>query len=148
MTVNLTTVAITPEHAGKAYAPTAPYEVTRVKVAEFATALGHRAPAADEARPLAPPTFAAVVANAAWDAMFTDPELGLSLSRIVHGDQQFRYVRPLQVGDVVTATLRIDKVRVRGAVEIISTAVEVDDAVGDPVLSAIATFVHTREGAA
>jgi acyl dehydratase len=141
------TVPITPDHAGKAYAPTAPYEVTRVKIVEFATALGGPLPA-EEAHPLAPPTFAAVVANAAWDAMFTDPELGLSLSRIVHGDQQFRYVRPLRAGDVVTATLRIDKVRVRGPVEIISTAVEVDDALGGEVLSAVATFVHTRGDAA
>ena len=136
---------ITPDHAGKAYAPTAPYEVTRVKIDEFATALGDP-PSADEAHPAAPPTFAAVVANTAWDAMFTDPELALSLSRIVHGDQLFRYVRPLRAGDVVTATLRIDRVRLRGAVEIISTAVDVADALGDPVLSAAATFVHTREG--
>ena len=138
---------LTPDHAGKAYPPTAPYEVTRVKIVEFATALGDPPPDG-EAYPVAPPTFAAVVANAAWDAMFSDPELGLSLRRIVHGDQLFRYVRPLRAGDVVTATLRIERVRVRGEAEIISTAVAVDDALGEPVLSATATFVHTREAAA
>jgi hypothetical protein len=140
-------VPITSDHAGKAYAPTAPYEVTRVKIDEFAAALGEPLPA-EEAHPPAPPTFAAVVTNAALDALFTDPELGLDLSRIVHGDQQFRYERPLRAGDVVTARLRIDKVRVRGPVEIVSTAVEVDDAIGSPVLTATATFVHTRGEAA
>ncbi|HEY0240393.1 MAG TPA: MaoC family dehydratase N-terminal domain-containing protein [Friedmanniella sp.] len=137
-------MAITPEHAGRTYAPTAPYEVTRVKVLELATALGGALPAEDEAQPLAPPTFAVLVTNAAWDAMFSDPELGLDLSRVVHGDQQFRYGRPLQVGDVVTATLHIAKVRVRGATEIISTSVEVRDAVESVVLTADSTFVHSR----
>ena len=135
---------ITPDHAGKTYAPTAPYEVTRVKIVELAAALGERA-AYDVLFPVAPPTFGAVVASPAWDALFTDPELGLQLSRIVHADQQFRYHSPLQPGDVVTATLRIDKVRVRGAVEIISTSVEVHDEADDHVLTATSTFVHTRE---
>lgn len=138
---------ITPDHAGRAYPPTAPYEVTRGKVAEFAVAVGEQVPA-EEAHPVAPPTFAAVVTNAAWGAMFADPELELRLSRVVHADQQFRYARPLRVGDVVTAMLRIEKVRVRGATEIVSVEVAVDDALGQPVLSAASTFVHTREGVA
>ena len=138
---------ITPDHAGKAYPPTPPYEVTRVKLAEFAAAVGEPA-LSEEAHPTAPPTFAAVVTNAAWDALFTDPELDLSLQRVVHADQQFRYTRELRAGDVVTAALRIDKVRVRGGAEIVSVTVDVDDAVGAPVLSAASTFVHTREGAA
>ncbi|MGI3786004.1 MAG: FAS1-like dehydratase domain-containing protein [Janthinobacterium lividum] len=138
---------ITPDHAGRTYAPTAPYEVTRVKIVELATALGDRA-AYDVSSPVAPPTFGAVVASPAWDALFGDPELGLQLSRIVHADQQFRYVRPLRPGDVVTATLRVDKVRVRGAVEIISTSVEVHDEAEAHVLTATSTFVHTRGAAA
>ena len=138
---------ITPDHAGKVYAPTEPYEVTRVKLAEFAAAVGEP-DLLEEAHPAAPPTFAAVVTNAAWDSLFTDPELDLSLRRVVHADQQFRYARPLRAGDVVTATLRIDKVRVRGAAEIVSVTVDVDDALGAPVLSAASTFLHTREAAA
>ncbi|SER14691.1 FAS1-like dehydratase domain-containing protein [Microlunatus flavus] len=138
---------ITPDHAGKAYAPTEPYEVTRVKLAEFAAAVGEPA-LVEEAHPAAPPTFAAVVTNAAWGSLFTDPELGLSLERVVHADQQFRYTRELRAGDLVTATLRIDKVRVRGATEIVSVTVDVADVLGAPVLSAASTFVHTREEAA
>ena len=136
-------MSISPESwAGREYAPTAPYEVTRGKIAEFAVALGHEAQGA--ATPEAPPTFAAVVANPAWDAMFTDPELDLRLDHIVHGDQRFTFQRPLRAGDVVTATLRIDKVRARAGAEIISSAVTVHDAGGEPVLTADATFVHTR----
>lgn len=138
---------ITPDHAGRAYAPTAPYEVTRGKVAEFAAALG--APLTEGSGPaVAPPTFGAVVTGPAWDVLFADPELGLQLSRVVHADQQFRYHRPLEPGDVVTATLSIAKVRVRGTTEIITTSVEVRDAVEQTVLVADATFVHSREAEA
>ena len=138
---------ITPDHAGKAYAPTREYEVTRGKLAEFAAALGE--PLVEGASPVvAPPTFGAVVTGPAWDVLFTDPELELQLSRVVHADQQFRYHRPLEPGDVVTATLTIAKVRVRGATEIITTSVEVRDAVEQTVLVADATFVHSREASA
>ena len=138
---------ITPDHAGKTYPPTAPYEVTRVKILELAAALGD-GPAYEKHLPVAPATFGVVVARPAWDALFTDPELGLRLSRIVHADQQLRYVRPLEADDVVTATLRIDKVRVRGPVEIISATVDVHAEGGEHVLTATSTFVHTREEAA
>jgi hypothetical protein len=140
-------VPITPDHAGRTYAPTTPYEVTRGKVAEFAAALG--VPLVDGSGPVvAPPTFGAVVTGPAWDVLFTDPELALQLSRVVHADQQFRYHRPLEPGDVVTATLSIARVRVRGTTEIITTSVDVRDAVEQTVLVADATFVHSREEAA
>lgn len=136
-------MSISPESwAGREYAPTAPYEVTLGKIAEFTAALGH--PAHDSPPEEAPPTFGAVVANPAWDALFTDRELDLRLDHIVHGDQRFTFQRPLRAGDVVTATLRIDKVRARAGAEIISSAVTVHDAAGEPVLTADATFVHTR----
>lgn len=138
---------ITPEYAGRAYPTTAPYEVTRTKIVEFASALGDDS-LSDRVFPVAPPTFGIVVVGAAWDTLFADPELGLSLSRIVHAEQQFRYLRPLEPGDVVTATLTIDKVRVRGGAEFISTSVDVRDEVGQSVLTTSTTFVHTREGAA
>ena len=134
---------ITPDHAGRAYAPTAPYEVTRGRIVEFAAALGDPS-VAGERLPVAPPTFGIVVVGPAWDALFADPELELSLARIVHAEQQFRYLRPLEPGDVVTAELTVDKVRVRGAAEFITTSVEVRDEVGEPVLTTTTTFVHTR----
>ncbi len=138
---------ITTDHAGRTYASTEPYEVTRSRITEFAAALGDR-PASDAVLPVATPTFAAVVVNHAWEGFFADPELDLDLARIVHAEQRFSYVRPLEPGDVVTAALRIDKVRVRGGAEFITTSVEVLDETGSCVLTADATFVHTREGAA
>ena len=141
-------MAISQDHVGRTYPPTEPYEVTAAKVAEFATALGDDNPryAGDSA--VAPPTFAAVLSATAWQAMFDDPELGLALRRIVHGDQRFDLNRLLRVGDRVTATLRIDKVRVRDSADIIGASVAIQTLDDEPVATAVATFFHSREPAA
>ena len=141
-------MAITAEHAGRSYAPTAPYVVSAAKIAEFAAAIGDNNPAYGGLEPIAPPTFVAVIASAAWESMFADPELGLALRRIIHGDQRFDYRRPLRAGDTVTAQLVIDKVRNRGPADIISFTVEVRTVDGEVVCTAGATFFHSREAAA
>ena len=141
-------MAIAQEHVGRTYPPTEPYEVTAVKVAEFATAIGDDDPRYRSATAVAPPTFAAVLAAAAWQAMFDDPELDLALRRIVHGDQRFDLHRVLRVGDRVTATLTIDKVRVRESADIIGTSVAIRTLDDEPVATAVATFFHSREAAA
>ncbi len=139
---------ITEEHAGRRYPPTAPYEVSAAKIAEFAEALGDDNPHYWGEEAVAPPTFAAVVAAPAWQQMFDDPELELALRQIVHGDQRFDYTAPLRAGDVVQATLTIDRVRVRGGSEIISCVVAIADLVGSERCTASATFVHSRTAAA
>ena len=141
-------MAISQDHVGRTYPPTAPYEVTAAKVAEFAAAIGDDNPRYAGETAVAPPTFAAVLSATAWQAMFDDPELGLALRRIVHGDQRFDLQRPLRVGDRVTATLRIEKVRVRDTADIIAASVAVRTVAGEPVCTATATFFHSREAVA
>jgi len=141
-------MAISEVHAGRNYPATAPYQVSAAKIAEFASALDDDSSSYRGDDPIAPPTFIAVITTPAWELMFDDPELELALPRIVHGDQRFNYVRPLRAEDVVTGTLTIDKVRVRGAVEIISASVEVTTVEGEPVCTAQATFLHSRSAAA
>ena len=136
---------ITPEHAGRRYPATPAYEVSAAKIAEFARALGDDNPAYSGDQPIAPPTFAAVISAEAWEAMFGDEELGLALRRIVHGDQAFSYARPLRAGDRVQAVLTIDKVRVRGAADIISSSVLIETVAGEEVCRARATFFHSHE---
>jgi acyl dehydratase len=141
-------MAIAQEHVGRTYPPTEPYEVTAVKVAEFAAALGEARPRHTGPDAVAPPTFAAVLAATAWQALFEDPELDLALRRVVHGDQRFDFHRLLRVGDRVTATLTIDKVRVRGAADIIGASIAIRTLDDEPVATAVATFFHSREDAA
>jgi acyl dehydratase len=135
---------ISEAHVGRTYPATAAYEVSRAKIAEFAAALGDQGnPAYAGDAPVAPPTFAVVLASAAWDAMFADPELGLSLSRTVHADQRFAWRRPLRARDEVTATLTIEKVRARGATAIITIAVDLATTDGEPLCTATSTLMHT-----
>lgn len=137
-------MSISEDHVGRSYPATAPYQVSRAKIAEFAAALGDAAnPAYGGEEPIAPPTFAVVLSSAAWDAMFADAELGLSLSRTVHVDQRFTWQRPLHAGDEVTATLTIEKVRARGATAIITIAVELGTTSGEPLCTATSTLMHT-----
>lgn len=135
---------ITEDHVGRTYPPTAPYDVSRAKIAEFAAALGDgsAAYAADDA--VAPPTFAAVVGAGAWDQLFSDPELDLTLRRVVHGDQTFVWHRPMRVGDRLTGVLTIDRVRRRGPVEIVGVTVHLATIDGEAVVDSSSTFLHTR----
>jgi acyl dehydratase len=136
---------ISPEHAGRRYPPTAPYEVSAAKIAEFATAVGDPHPAYRGADPIAPPTFVAVITARAWEQMFDDPELGLALRRIVHGDQRFTYRRPIRAGDRLRAAMIIDRVRNREGADLISASVDLTTEDGEPVCTAEATFFHRHE---
>ena len=138
---------ISEAHAGRTYPPTPAYEVTAAKIAEFAAAIGEANPGYAGQVPVAPPTFVSVVASAAWEAMFADPELDLALRRIVHGDQRYTFRRHLRAGDRVTGTLRIDKVRLRGPAEMITATLDVHDASDELVCTATSTFLHSRDAA-
>jgi len=134
---------ISDTHIGRTYPPTAPYVVSAAKVSEFASALGDgNNPAYSGTDAVAPPTLAVVLSSGAWTAMFDDAELDLSLSRTVHADQRFTWQRPLRVGDEVTATLTIDKVRARGTSAFITITVALD-AAGERICDATSTLLHT-----
>lgn len=134
---------ISDAHVGRAYPATEPYLVSREKIAEFADALGDANPAYRGRTPIAPPTFAAVLAARAWDGLFGDPELDMKLAQTIHGDQSFTWTRPLRAGDEVTATLRIDKVRARGASAFITVAVTLATVDGGAICEATSTLLHT-----
>ena len=118
--------------------------MSAAKIVEFAAALSDDNPAYAGDAPTAPPTFVAVIGAAAWDALFADTELDLSLQRVVHADQSFVWHRPLRTGDVVTGVLSIDKVRCRGAMEIVGVTVRLRTLDGEPVADSSSTFIHTR----
>ena len=120
---------------GRVFPPTRPYTVTDEKVREFAAATG-----GDYAGGPVPATFPIVLAFDAMNA-FLDAEQ-VDLFRIVHGEQRFRYERPLAVGDVLTATLTVASLRQIGGNDIIGTSSEIHDVAGDLVCTATATLVH------
>ena len=135
---------ISSEHVGRSYPPAPSYVVSAAKIAEFATALLDDNPAYKGPDPVAPPTFAALIAAQAWGSLFDDQELGLSLNRTVHGDQQFSFHRVLRTGDEVAATLTIEKVRNRGLLDMITIRVDLR-VEGELACEARSTLMHTKE---
>ncbi|GAA1540156.1 FAS1-like dehydratase domain-containing protein [Nocardioides humi] len=123
---------------GRAFPPTLPVPVTTEAVTAFATAIGGGATES------VPPTFPIVVTFAALQDFLAAEEV--ELSRIVHGDQRFRYERPVVIGDELTATLTVTGVRSIGGNDIVSTSSEITDVTGALVCTATATLVH-RGGA-
>jgi N-terminal half of MaoC dehydratase len=127
---------------GRTFPPTQPYAVSEERIAEFARATGSTYDGN-----AAPATFPIVVAFAAMTALMEDPSVGISLHRVVHGDQRFTYTRPIVAGDTLSATLTVDSLRQLGGADIIGTRSEITDADGLPVCTAFATLVHRGEEA-
>ena len=120
---------------GREFPPTPPYAVSEEKVREFVTATG-----GEYAGGAAPATFPIVLAFEAMNAFLAAEQL--DLFRIVHGEQRFSYQRPVNPGDVLTATLRVASLRQIGGNDIIGTTSEITDGSGGLVCSTSATLVH------
>ncbi|HLL08959.1 MAG TPA: MaoC family dehydratase N-terminal domain-containing protein [Nocardioidaceae bacterium] len=137
--------------AGRTFPPTPAVEVTREQIAEFRAAIGagdsHTVDALPGHPDTAPPTFAIVVAFAAMRDLLEDPGSGLSLPRVVHGDQRFVYERHIRVGDTLRAQLSVESVRSMGGADILGTRTEISTDQGEPVCTAYATLMHRGDGA-
>lgn len=139
-----------PSFIGRSYPPTAPYEVGRAKIREFAEAIGDANPAYTDREAakalghldvIAPPTFAFLISYRAARQVIEDPELGLDFSRVVHGDQKFIYTRPVRAGDRLSATVSIDSVKAMVGNDILSVRAEICDDSGEHVVTTLMTLV-------
>ena len=110
--------------------------VTAEHVAGFAHALGDANP---EYTTLAPPTYPiAFMTQAMSGGMETFLELGLNFMTLVHGEQEFEYVRPVEIGETLELTGRIadiyDKTSSSGGVlDFVVLETEGKDTAGKPV---------------
>ena len=144
-------MALNPEFAGRVYGPGAPYEVSRVKIADFADAIGEpselcrdREAAVKAGYPdvIAPPTFAVVISMHAAGEANNDPGLGLDYSMVVHGQQSFSHSRPLHAGDVVVATTTIESIKAVGAMSMLVTSTDITTVDGEHVCTAKSMLVE------
>ena len=135
---------VSPDIVGTTFPAQPPYQVTAERVTAFAQATGA---AVTPGAATVPATFPIVVAFGAMNALLADPQVGISLHRVVHGEQRFTYSRPLQVGDVLVGQLTVETLRQIGGADIIGTRTDITDATGTTVVSAFATLVHRGEEA-
>jgi acyl dehydratase len=144
-------VGINKDYLGRTFPATAPYEVSRVKIAEFADAIGDPNPvfrdraaaqAAGYPDVIAPPTFPIVVTMAASGRAVADPGLGLNYAMVVHGEQRFEYSRPLRAGDVVTAQATISGIREIGPMTMLTTETQILTVDGEHICTGTGTLVE------
>ena len=144
-------MALNKDYVGRVFAPTEPYEVSRVKIADFADAIGElselcrdREAAVKAGYPdvIAPPTFAMVISMRATARVKSDPDLGLDYSMVVHGEQSFSYSRPLHAGDVVVGTATIESIKTLGGTSMLTTSTEIRTVDGELVCTAKSTLVE------
>jgi acyl dehydratase len=148
-------VAINPDYLGKTFPTGEPYEISRVKLAEFADAIGDlnpiyrdRSAAVDAGYPdvIAPPTFPIVIGMASSARALADPGLNLNYAMVVHGEQRFSYTRPLHAGEIVTAEVTISDIRQVGRNSLITTTTKIATSDGEHVCTAEATLVERGGG--
>src|ERR1700693_5971632 len=92
-------------HVGRRYS--APGQrIAPEAAARMATAIAGPDPVAEP--DAVPPTFAAVYCLAPTFAqLFTDPEVGIDLAGLIHGEQSFEWPEPVRAGDVVEAATEV-----------------------------------------
>jgi acyl dehydratase len=142
-------MALNRDFIGRSFPPTEPYEVSRVKIREFADAIGDRNPvyrdreaakAAGHPDVIAPPTFPIVVSLG--NAGLADPDLNLNYAMVVHGEQRFEYTRPVRAGDVVTCTSTITEIRSIGSNEKMVVETDVKTVEGELICKSYNTIVE------
>ncbi len=144
-------MALNTDFVGRVYGPGEPYEVSRVKIADFADAIGEPSELCRDAEAarragypdvIAPPTFAVVLSMASAGLANDDPGLGLDYSMVVHGEQSFAHSRPLHAGDMVVATTTIESIKAVGALSKMVTSTDLTTIGGEHVCTARSTLVE------
>lgn len=140
---------VNPEAVGRTYGPFEAYEVTRIKIREFADAVDARsgahfypeiARAEGYSDVVAPTTFAVLIAQRAEFHVVVDPEVGVDFSKVVHADERFTHHRPLVAGDVVRAAVTIESITQRAGISMVTTRAELTDADDAPVSTVMSTL--------
>jgi acyl dehydratase len=138
-----------PEQQGWVRDPGTPYEVSRVKIIEFAEAIGDPNPVyrdlaaarlAGHCDVIAPPTFAVVVALPASIAAAREVFAGTGSPIIVHVEQRFDYTRPIQAGDVLHTESVATSIREMRGTMMITTRTEIRAVGGEHLCTASMTL--------
>ncbi|GII53445.1 UPF0336 protein [Planotetraspora thailandica] len=149
-------MALNRDFVGRTFEASAPYEVSRVKIKEFAAAIGDHNPiyhdkdaavAAGHPDVVAPPTFPIVFTLTGAGGALSDPDLGLNYAMVVHGEQRFEYQRPVYAGDRLVCTSTVTEIRSVGRNEFLTIRSDVTSTGGELVCRTYNTIVE-RGGAA
>jgi len=134
---------------GKEYEPDE-YEIGREKMKEYARAVGDMNPYYHDrgfgknsiyGDNIAPPCFASVYNLMGCAKMFFDPELKINFAMLVHGEQEFEFIKPVKPGDLITTTGRIVEIYEKGNNDFVVFEARSKNQNGELVTIGRATFV-------
>jgi acyl dehydratase len=126
------------------------FVVERDRVAQFDDAIGEDAPVFRDPQTakemgydeqLAPPTFVTAMQIMTSGQVVLDQELGLNYSLVVHGEQEYEWLRPVKVGEKLRATPRIADIYARGPNEFLVIEADIKDQSGETVVIARSTLL-------
>jgi acyl dehydratase len=119
---------------GKTY-PRVAFHVDGPRVRAFAAAVGHPGGSV-------PPTFVTAPELASGLAhALADDELGLELSRVLHGEQEYEWLREIVVGDTVTAETTIEEIRSKRGLGFVTLRTDLRDEAGEIVVVGRSTLI-------
>jgi acyl dehydratase len=95
--------------AGKVY-PEASYTVTAEAIQKYAAATNEDNPAFTGDQPVAPPAFPIVPAGTGIANAFMDPDLGVNLPLMVHGEEDHLLHLPIVAGDALRVESSLESV--------------------------------------
>jgi acyl dehydratase len=127
-------------YIGRILPPAPPYQVSRAKIREFATAVGELAPVCHDVEAaqtagyadlIAPPTFPVVFTMPRIEEMLRDPDLGWRFEGTVHGGQSIEFQRPVHAGDELVCTIEIANFSSRAGTNMLTLKCACTDGAGD-----------------
>jgi acyl dehydratase len=130
------------------WGPASEMRVELGKVREFAKAVRADTDAIAGDGAVAPPTFLMTIAHWLGDLSKTRRGVTLDQKRLLHGEQEFEFRRPVRVGDVLTLRSRVKDVYEKqgkrgGAMTFVISEVEFRDAAGEVVAYLRNTSIET-----
>jgi hypothetical protein len=122
--------------AGKVY-PDVPFVVDPDRVAQFRAVF-------DESSGV-PVTFVTAAEFTVIPDVVTDPELGLDFARVLHGNQEYEFRRPLEEGESLVIRSRIGSIRELGGNGFLVLVTELVATDGDVACTARCTLIERAE---
>ncbi|QSB04741.1 FAS1-like dehydratase domain-containing protein [Natronoglycomyces albus] len=110
---------LNPSYVGRSLPATQPVTITAQSVAAFARSLGF----ADESTP--PPTYLISLTLPASNSLVDDPDFGLDFTRVLHREQRFNYLRPVEIGHSLTCTVTVESIKTVAGNELLSLRTDV-----------------------
>lgn len=130
---------------GKEYQPFT-YVVERGKVREFLLAIGEDDPVYQAEEPPLPPTFPTVFmfwgGGGLEDAL---RQIGVEIWNVLHAEQEYEYLHPVQIGDRITGQTRITDVYDKAGMNFVAFETEYTNQDGETVIKDRALIIVREE---